>query len=233
MTPVTVILPTLNEEDNIGPLIRRIMNHLYPAEIIVADDGSTDGTIEEVRAVRNTYPAVRLIRNNPPLGLSLSLSKGIHEAKYQIVAWMDADLSHPPELLEKMYTLIERKKYDLVIGSWLTTGGRDKRKHFHERIRSLTVNTICQLLFGRNFTAYTSGFAMARKGIFKDFVFTTGYGEYFIDLCVYAMKNNLRYKELPFTCMSRENGYSKTGSSLSGLVQKSAGYARTILRNCR
>src|SRR5215217_3540004 len=95
---ISVVVPTLNEEENIEPLVRQIM-HAAPhcAEIVIVDDGSTDGTRERVRSLASSYPLRLLERDRPALGLSGAFIAGARAAHGEILVVMDADLSHPPQ----------------------------------------------------------------------------------------------------------------------------------------
>jgi dolichol-phosphate mannosyltransferase len=219
---LSVILPTYNERDNIIPLVDAIITSVYPSEILVVDDNSPDKTAESVREYIKEHNYVSLIVNEKRLGLAQSIRKGVLNSKNDIVVWMDSDLSHPPELLKKM--LGEIKNFDAVIGSWLITGGGDKRKSILEKTRSFLANKICQLVFGNKITAYTSGYMMIRKSVLKNYEFGGDYGEYFIDLCRFLTKNDFRIREIPFICRSRRNGISKTSPNLVTLIKQSVKY---------
>ena len=94
---VSVVLPTYDERDNIGPLIEGILDHVQrPVEIIVVDDDSPDGTWQVVQEMA-ADPRIRLLRRMDERGLTSALMAGIHHARGDVIAWMDCDLSMPPE----------------------------------------------------------------------------------------------------------------------------------------
>lgn len=225
-TPLTVILPTYNEVDNILPLIRDIEKHVNPTRIIVVDDNSPDGTARYIQKKRMKH--VDVIVNKPRLGLTPSIQLGIDVAATEYIAWMDADFSHPPELLKKMYKSVKQK--DIVVGSWLTRGGKDERQEVGTRIYSYLINKTCQLLFGDTVTAYTSGYIMMKRSVRTDLRLRGDYGEYCIDLLVRAMWSKKRIVEVPFVCVSRTHGESKTAPSLGTFISRSWNYGTTILR---
>lgn len=227
MKPVSIILPTLNERENIIPLIKAINKYFSPAEIIVVDDVSPDGTAELVRAYQKKVKNVRLITNPTSLGLTASIQKGVNQAKGKYVAWMDADFSHPPKVLNKLYEKMTTS--DIAIASWLTQGGSDLRREKYTVLRSLLINKICQLLFGSQITAYTSGFVMVRKSLFKNFQLHGDYGEYFIDFVVRNKRYGRKIVEVPFDCISRRHGISKTSPNCLKFLQRSFKYLAMIL----
>ncbi len=94
---VTVVVPTLNEVENVEPLVQQIIaSSAQVAEIIIVDDGSTDGTQGRVQGLGNVYPVRLIERAEPTLGLAGAVIAGARAAQHSILVVMDADLSHPP-----------------------------------------------------------------------------------------------------------------------------------------
>ena len=150
-SPLSVILPTLNESENIKPLVYKIIKLINPRELIIVDDNSIDGTQQKINELLIKFPQVKTVINNPPIGLTNSIQLGISKSTSRYIAWMDADFSHPPETLLKMINKIT--SCDMVIGSWNKRGGKDKRKERLTRLLSFAVNKTCRLLFYNRFTA--------------------------------------------------------------------------------
>ena len=127
--PVSIIVPTYKEAENIPTLVRRVFGAMtradIPVEMIIVDDDSGDGTDAEVKALAAQFP-VRLIRRRGERGLSSAVVRGFHEAKYDILLCMDADLSHPPESLPEVIAPVAGNTAEFCIGSRYTTGGRTK-----------------------------------------------------------------------------------------------------------
>lgn len=112
----TVIIPTLNEENTIGPLIT-ILVEMYPGiSIIIADDASTDNTTEIVKNYTIKNDAIHLLdrKNAPSFGLTASILDAVTLIKTPYCIVMDGDLQHPPEIIRKMISYFPC--YDLVIG---------------------------------------------------------------------------------------------------------------------
>jgi dolichol-phosphate mannosyltransferase len=228
MKYLSVILPTLNEAENIVPLTGAILKIPEVKEILVVDDNSADNTVKNLKRRYTGNKRVKVIINNPSLGLTASIQKGIDTASGKYVAWMDADFSHPPELLVPM--LREIKQADMVIGSWLCRGGRDARTEVVQKYLSGLVNNLCQLIFGREIHTYTSGYVMARKQVFADFKLAGDYGEYCIDLLIRQARRGKTIREIPFICVSRKAGKTKTAPNISKLLKNGIRYLKTIIK---
>lgn len=121
-----LVIPTLNEEANIAPLLDRVRAALDPAgipfEILVVDDDSRDRTAAVVSAIAQRDQRVRLMVRKGERGLSGAILDGWRHCEADILGVIDADLQHPPELLPRLYRAIACG-HDLAIGSRYTNGG--------------------------------------------------------------------------------------------------------------
>lgn len=230
---VSVILPTFNERENIIPIITAILEEFNPAEVIVVDDNSPDGTGDIVQKYSKNISRVRQIQNIPSIGLTQSIQRSIDSAKNEWIVWMDADFTHPPKALNDLYK--ERNHADIIIGSWLVPGGKDERKQLFTRMYSRIINVLCKLLFNCPATAYTSGFALVKKSLFDDFTLQGDYGEYFIDFVVRNHRRSKKIIEVPIICAPRKAGVSKTAPNLWIFGKRSIKYIYIIIKlffNC-
>ena len=127
--PVSIIVPTYKEAENIPVLAERVFAALrtaeIPGEMIIVDDDSRDGTEKAVRGLAERYP-IRVITRTNERGLSSAVVRGFHEAKHDVLLCMDADLSHPPEALPAVIAPIAEDRADFCIGSRYAAGGRTK-----------------------------------------------------------------------------------------------------------
>ncbi len=119
---VSVIVPTYQEADSLGPLLERLggVRQDCDLDVLIVDDNSGDGTVELIEQL--ALPWVRLIVRTEDRGLSSAVLRGLSEATGQYLVVMDADLSHPPEAIPDMVAAL-RGGADFVVGSRYVPGG--------------------------------------------------------------------------------------------------------------
>jgi dolichol-phosphate mannosyltransferase len=226
---VSVVLPTYDERENIGPLIEGILAHVQrPVEVIVVDDDSPDGTWQVVQDMADQEPRIRLIRRTDERGLTSALMAGIREARGGVVAWMDCDLSMPPEVLPSL--LAATDEVDVAVGSRYVRGGADIGHSLVGQLFSRTINFAASLLLVWDIKDYTSGFLVVRRYVFDQITLQGDYGEYCIDLLARAKWLGFTIREIPYHCVPRLRGESKTATSALGYVRRGWNYVVTVLR---
>jgi dolichol-phosphate mannosyltransferase len=236
---VCTVLPTYNECANIGPLIEGILAHaITPHLVLVVDDNSPDGTgdVVEAMAVRYNTPEtmrVHLLRRVGEKGLTSAIQAGIdaaidrHDAA--IVTWMDCDLSMPPADVPRLVRAV-LSGADMAVGSRWVTGGADLAHGFMARSLSWVINYTATLLISSTMHDYTSGFIAARAPLLRELRLNGDYGEYCIDLLGRALSQGYVVREVPYLCVPRQAGESKTGVNLWDYLVKGRKYVATIWR---
>jgi dolichol-phosphate mannosyltransferase len=211
---VSIILPTYNEKENIGELIRALEGCVLTtgcaAEIIVVDDNSPDGTAAIVQSMQ-TQPGVNLtcfVRTNER-GLATAIRYGIERATGDCLVVMDTDFNHDPCVIPQM--LHELDHYDVIIGSrYVKYGGMEDRVR---NILSGAYNIFLRFFLGMPTNDNLSGFFAIRKECLqpmnKDVIFS-GYGEYFMRLLYAARRKGYRLYEVPVFYKLRQHGSSKS-----------------------
>jgi dolichol-phosphate mannosyltransferase len=202
---ISIVLPTYNESVSIGELLGEIRQVLASQEyeVIVADDGSPDGTADLVEGLGDER--VRVIRRSGPRGLAVSIRDGLMETRGERIVVMDSDFNHQvsylPILLENL------KHYDCVMASRFLYGGGMQEAWrnsaswiFNLFIRIMTGGSVTDCLYGY--------FAIHRAKLFEcDFgqVFW-GYGDYCIRLFYYLQKKRVSLLQIP-----AQNGRRRSG----------------------
>jgi len=203
----------------------------------VVDDHSTDGTPEAVREYAAAHPdrRVRLELRTSDHGLTKSIAHGVRAATGDLVVWMDCDLSMPASVMPRLLRGID-EGYDIVVGSRFVSGGSFKRDTAGTQDSALAVvlsrlmNYGVQFLLDHRFKDYTSGFIAVKRAIVQDLGLRGDYGEYFIDLMFRAIRSGYLVLEIPYVCLPRLHGVSKTGTNLRQYLKRGIGYATTALR---
>ncbi|MBW2163742.1 MAG: polyprenol monophosphomannose synthase, partial [Deltaproteobacteria bacterium] len=211
METVSIIIPTLNESENIDSLLERILFHEpclhLDKEIIVVDDGSTDDTRRRVQRWQEKYP-VKLLARDGKQGLASAVIDGAKEARGDIVVVMDADFSHPPEKIPELIQPIKDGTHDMVIGSRYVQGGSTEEWCFTRTMTSRIANFLAWPL--TDISDPMSGFfAVNRKRLEEIKNDVPGFK---IALELLARGgDSMRVAEIPIRFRDRQKGKSKWG----------------------
>ncbi|MEW5956921.1 MAG: polyprenol monophosphomannose synthase [Chloroflexota bacterium] len=230
---ISIVLPTYNEAGNIELLIDRTLSALgdYPGgvEVVVVDDDSPDGTWRLAAAKAQADGRVRLIHRTHERGLTSAISRGIREARGQWVGWMDCDLSMPPEKWPMLAGALVQGA-DMAVGSRYVPGGGDVAHSRAGRTLSRLINLWAGLLLDGSIKDYTSGFILGRKAVFERIELRGDYGEYCIDMLYRTRRAGFTVRELPYLCIPREVGESKTAANVWGYLRRGVNYVKTVWR---
>lgn len=227
---LAVIVPTLNEAENIEPLVQRIMQCAPDClEIILVDDGSTDGTQNRVQALAAQFPVRLLERENPTLGLAGAVIAGAKAAQAEILVVMDADLSHPPSEIASLVRPLREGSADMVVGSRYVKGGTTPGWPMARRIMSRAAAGMAYPLTGVH-DSMSGFFAIRRSLLLALAPHATGFKIAFEAIVRGGRK--LRVREIPIAFRDRERGASKMNLNVAMLFSARwlAAAARIILR---
>lgn len=212
MTRFSIVVPTLNESENIDLLVSKIHAlDLTPTdyEIIFVDDNSADGTQEKVRAWQNRSN-VRLIERKEKPDLTASILAGTAAAQSNVVLVMDADLSHPPEKIIDLVTPVLNGESDITVGSRYVPGGKTENWPWYRRwlsqIGGWLARPICDVNDG------TSGFFAFRKKLI-DAVADNAQGYKILLELLMANHGQAKVTEVPISFRDRTLGASKLSFS--------------------
>ena len=125
MTQLSIVIPTLNEADNIDPLLDRLLKVFtdkpWSMEILLADGGSTDGTLDRAKPWQDLAP-IRIIAADTG-SLAGDVLQAVGEGKGQVILVIDGDQSHPPDVAPLLAKAVLEEGYDMAIGSRYVAGG--------------------------------------------------------------------------------------------------------------
>ena len=204
---VSIIIPTLNEVENVEPLTRRIMaSGIEPLEIVFVDDGSTDGTGERVRALAAEFPVRLVVRENPTLGLAGAVVAGARAATGDLLVVMDADLSHPPSRIPDLVRPLREGACEMVIGSRYVRGGATPDWPLWRKTMSRAASAFA-FPFTRVHDSMGGFFAIPRPLLLERAPAATGFKIAF-EIIVHG-RRRLRVQEIPIAFRDRVQGVSK------------------------
>ncbi len=204
---LAIIIPTLNEAENIEPLVRQIAFAVPECgEIIFVDDGSTDGTQQTVRGLTREFPLQLIERTEPTLGLAGAVIEGTRAARGEIVVVMDADLSHPPNELSNLVQPLLEDRADMVVGSRYVRGGTTPGWPLYRKIMSRLAAAAAYPLTGVH-DSMCGFFAIRRERLLELAPHATGFKIAFETIV--RGGRSLRVVEIPIAFRDRARGTSK------------------------
>jgi len=208
---LSIVVPTYNERENIPELIERIetISDWFGLELIIVDDNSPDETAKVAEEINDKYGNIKVLKRPGKLGLSSAVLNGFEKASAEVLAVIDADLQHPPELLPKMYEKI-MDGYDLVVASRYVDGGGVKSWGLRRRLISKGATSLAHLLLPKTKKVRDpmSGYFMLRKCIINGAELNPAAG-YKILLEILVTGRRILATEVPYTFKPRQEGKSK------------------------
>lgn|SRR5262245_23089436 len=204
---VSIIVPTLNEEENVLPLVSEITAGAAPFwEILFVDDHSTDATRDRIRALARSQPIRLIDQDGAGPGLAGAIMLGAQAAHGEILLVMDADLSHPPDRMKDLLAPLLAGTADLVVGSRYVKGGSTPGWPAWRRIVSRAGAALAYPLTGLH-DSMCGFFAIGRSRLLELAPQTSGFKIVF-DTMVRA-RGTLRVCEVPIVFRERLRGKSK------------------------
>jgi len=218
-----VIIPTYNEKENIGKIIPAVLSLKGNFHVLIIDDGSPDGTAAIVKTMQATHPdRLFIVERKGKMGLGTAYIAGFKwglEHNYEYIFEMDADFSHNPKDLERLYEACEQGA-DVAVGSRYVKGGKVVNWPWDRIFISKGGAFYTKLITWMPVQDPTAGFICYRSRVLKaiplDEVRFIGYA-FQIEMKYRAWKAGFKIKEVPITFVDRKEGVSKM---TKGIVQE-------------
>ena len=224
MSDTIVIIPTFNEKENIENIIRAVFGLEKKFHILVIDDGSPDGTAAIVHHLKETEFADRLFieERSGKLGLGTAYIHGFKWAlkrSYDYIIEMDADFSHDPNDLPRLYSACHDEGNDVSVGSRYITGVNVVNWPMGRVLMSYFASKYVQIITGLKVKDTTAGFVCYRRRVLEtinlDDVKFKGYA-FQIEMKFSSVVLGFKLKEVSVIFVNRQLGTSKMNSSIFG-----------------
>jgi dolichol-phosphate mannosyltransferase len=213
-TRLSIVLPTYNERDNIGPVVESLMalQELYELEILCVDDDSADGTAAAVQLLSRRHPCLRLIRRVGRFGLSSAIKEGILDATGDVVLVMDSDGQHQPAAVADAVQTLLQAKADLLVGSRFHPQAEIRGLSPKRERNSTLANALARFSLPpyRQLTDYMSGFFAMRPEACLPYVRQVDVAGFkFLYELLAISRGRLQVAEIPLRFQPRSSGESK------------------------
>lgn len=215
-----VIIPTYNEKDNIEPMVRKVLSLNGGFHLLIIDDGSPDGTASMVKKLQNEFNGtLHLIERSGKQGLGTAYISGFKwalEKNYKYIFEMDADFSHNPDDLLRLYEACVNGA-DLAIGSRYIKGVNVVNWPIGRVLMSYFASKYVRMVTGMKIMDTTAGFKCYRDEVLKaidlDEIRLKGYG-FQIEMKFTAWKLGFNIVEVPIVFTERREGVSKMSGGI-------------------
>lgn len=223
MSDSIVIIPTYNEKENIKNIIRTVFNLPKEFNILIIDDGSPDGTADIVKKLQKEFTdRLFILERKKKMGLGTAYITGFKwciEKGYDFVFEMDADFSHNPKDLVRLYDACEKDGADVAIGSRYVTGVNVVNWPISRVLMSYFASKYVRFILGVNIADTTAGFKCYRRKVLEtidlDDIRFKGYA-FQIEMKYTAYKLGFKITEVPIVFVNRILGTSKMSGGIFG-----------------
>ncbi len=226
---LSILIPTYQEREAIGELLQRlavIRTRLPEAvEVLVIDDRSEDGTPDIAEQILQREALGRVLRREGPRDLTQAILTGCQSASGDLIAVMDADLSHPPELLPALVEAV-RSGHDVAVASRYVPGGSVANWAWRRRVLSWMGCVMARPLVG--IADATSGYFVCKAPVFKALSVRSHGFKILLEMLVQGGAQ--RVCEIPYTFVDRKRGSSKLNRRVLWLYVLQLG--QLYLRRC-
>ena len=221
MNSTLVIIPTYNEVENVGLMIKAVFSLSEQIHILIVDDSSPDGTAHKVTSLQKKYPGrLFLLERSEKKGLGTAYISGFKwglNKSYNYFFQMDCDFSHNPSDLTRLYNCLINKNVDLCIGSRYVSGINVVNWPLSRVLLSYFASFYVRILTGMQIKDPTAGFKLYTRKVLEsinlDRVEFIGYA-FQIEMKFRVWKKGFEILELPIVFRDRERGVSKLNSSI-------------------
>ena len=205
---VSILIPLYNEEEYIAPILRRVVDVPLPAglerELIVVDDGSTDGSVDAVEEARKRWPdMIRFVRHEQNRGKGAAVRTAIEHAQGEFAIVQDADLEYDPQEYRKLLKPLLEGKADAVYGSRFLVAGERRVLYFWHSLANWILTTFCNVVADLNLTDMETCYKACRTSLLKSIPIRSDRFGIEPELTIKLAKRQARIYETPISYHGR------------------------------
>ena len=214
---LSVVMPVYNEEGTIEEILSRVRETPFEKEIIVIDDGSTDGTRKLLDRIKQDKPEVRVIHHDRNRGKGACLRTAFRFLTGDVIVIQDADLEYDPQEYPLLLEPILSGKADVVYGSRFLGGPHRVHLFWHymgNALLTLLTNVVCNL----NLTDMETGYKAFRKEVLQKITIKSNRFGFEPEFAVKVAKNRFRVYETPISYSGRDYSQGKKITWQDGIL---------------
>lgn len=204
---ISVIVPAFNEIDTIQEILRRVQAMNLAEEILVVDDGSTDGTRDILRELDGVGP-VRVIFHEANMGKGAAVTTGMNNARGEVMIIQDADLEYDPRDYPRLFQPIEENIADVVYGSRFLGGPRRPTMFWH-MVANKLLTLLTNILYNNILTDMETGYKVFRREVVKDITIHARSFDFEPEFTAKILKKKVRIFEVPISFNPRDYSEGK------------------------
>ncbi len=198
---ISVLIPVYNEKNTIEEIIKRVQNTKIPSEILIVDDGSSDGTREILKGIDN-QGTIRVIFHERNQGKGAALRTGFAEVQGEVIIIQDADLEYDPREYANLLRPIEEGLADVVYGSRFLGGAR-RPILFWNMVANKMLTLVTNILYNNILTDMETGYKVFRREVIEDMPLHACHFEFEPEFTAKVLKRKERIYEVPISFTPR------------------------------
>lgn len=205
---LTFLIPVFNERATVEEILRRVEASGLADEIVVVDDGSTDGTRELLRTLAASRPKLRLIEHPVNRGKGAAIRTGVEQATSELLLIQDADLEYDPREVSKLLEPILDDRADVVYGSRFLGAPRRTTMFWH-MVANKLLTLMTNVLYNSILSDMETGYKLFRRALLQDIRIRSNRFDFEPEITAKLLKRKARIFEVPISFNPREYSEGK------------------------
>jgi glycosyltransferase involved in cell wall biosynthesis len=215
---ISILVPAYNEHKTIATILKKLVElPIGSREIIVVDDGSTDGTSEIVQSLASQHPTIRLFQQAVNQGKTAAIARAIEESTGDILIIQDADLEYDPSEIPDVIGPIQNNVADVVYGSRFMVKRAARVLYYYHYLANKTLTFLCNLLTNRNMSDIETCYKAFRSGVIRPMKLTSSKFGMEVEITAMICKTKCRTYEVPISYYGRTYEEGKKIGMLDGV----------------